>query len=185
MSSEEALADDSDACEEAWIRLPARAAIQPAGHPANILLRRRPDFSSERLVAALKELDEALEEGMRPIDSNVPCESCGEIDVIAIDSIEQLTIIDCDATPGDDLLVRGMGHFDWAVRNLGILRRMYAGKAIDFSLPPRLILVAPHFSTVLNRIARHITRPQIDWVRYHVVDTAGGTGILFEHVVQK
>jgi hypothetical protein len=31
-------------------------------------------------------------------------------------------------------------------------------------------------------VARQITSPQIQWIRYHAVDAAGGPGILFEPV---
>ena len=107
---------------------------------------------------------------------------CGEIDVLAVDRTSKLTIIDFDTTLNDGLLLRGLGHFDWVVRNTQNVRRMYPAQTVDSSLPPRLVLLAPQFSAALRRVMRQFTHPQIQWVRYHTVDTPGGVGILFEPV---
>jgi hypothetical protein len=117
---------------------------------------------------------------LRGIDFEVPCAPCGEIDLIAIDRANQLTIIDFDTTANDELLLRGLSHFDWAVGNLPNVRRMYRGQAINFSQEPRLFLLAPQFSSRVRRVARQIPRPRIDWVRYHFVETPGRPGIFFE-----
>ena len=128
------------------------------------------------------ECDGALEEGLRPIDAKVPCPPCGEIDLLAVDRASRLTIIAFETTFNDGLLLRGLGHFDWLVRNMPNVQRMYRGQALNVSLPPRLVLLAPQFSALVRSVARQITRPQIDWVRYHTVDVSGGPGILFEPV---
>src|SRR3989442_1356436 len=116
------------------------------------------------------EFDGALEEGLRAFDAKIPCPSCGEIDLLAVDRASQLTIIDFEMTFDDSLLLRGIGHFDWVVRNMPNVRRMYREQVVNFSLPPRLFLLAPQFSPLLRSVARQITRPQIHWVRYHTVD---------------
>ena len=128
----------------------------------------------------MREFAGALEDGLKGIDAGIPCAPCGEIDLLAIDRAGQLTIIDFDTTSGDELLIRGLGHLDWVVRNVPNLRRMFRGQAINFSLPPRLFLLAPQFSSRVRCVARQITSLQIDWVRYHLVETPGRAGILFE-----
>jgi hypothetical protein len=50
---------------------------------------------------------------MRVIDSNLPCETPGNIELIALDSIKRLTVVDVDDKPNDSLLLRGMAHLDW------------------------------------------------------------------------
>jgi len=125
----------------------------------------------------------AIEEGLRTIDAKMPCHPCGEIDLLAVDRTRQLTIVDFETTVNDGLLVRGIGQFDWVVRNMPIVQRLYRAQAVDFSLSPRLVLLAPQFSPLLRRVARQITRPQIRWVRYHTLEASGGPGILFEPVV--
>lgn len=148
--------------------------------PSALLLRPAAHVTRQQVAAVLKEFEGALEEGLRGIDAEIPCAPCGEIDLLAIDRASQLTIIDFDTTSSDELLIRGLGHFDWVVRNVPNVRRMFRGQAINFSLQPRLFLLAPQFSPRVRCAARQITRLQIDWVRYHLVETPGRAGILFE-----
>ena len=81
------------------------------------------------------------------------------------------------------LFLRGIGHFHWVVRNLPNVRRMYREHAINFSLQPKLVLLAPQFSLVVRSVARQVTCPQVQWVRYHTVDSSGGPAVLLEPVV--
>jgi hypothetical protein len=148
--------------------------------PSALLLRPAAQVTREQVGGALREFAGALEDGLKGIDAGIPCAPCGEIDLLAIDRAGQLTIIDFDTTSGDELLIRGLSHLDWVVRNVPNLRRMFRGQAINFSLPPRLFLLAPQFSSRVRCVARQITSLQIDWVRYHLVETPGRAGILFE-----
>jgi hypothetical protein len=143
--------------------------LQPAAH-----------LSREQVAAALKEFEGAIEPGLTGIDAGIPCAPYGEIDFLAVDRASQLTIIDFETTSSDDLLIRGLSHFDWIVGNIPNLRRMFRGQAINFSVQPRLVLLAPEFSSRVRCAARQITRPLIYWVRYHFVETPGRPGILFE-----
>ena len=161
---------------------PERSAPPPAPR-GGVALLRPASVSRDRLAGVLREFTGALEDGLKAIDANIPCHPCGEIDLLAMSRSSQLTIIDADTTVNDGLLLRGMGHFDWVVRNMPNLKRMYREHALNFSLQPRLVLLAPQFSLLLQSVARQITCPQIQWIRYHAVDAAGGPGILFEPVV--
>jgi hypothetical protein len=163
--------------------IPAPAPYSlPALNPTAVLLRASPPLPRERLSAALKDVDSGIEEGLRTIDVNMPCPPHGAIDFMALDRGGQLTVVDFAAAQDDLLLVRGVGHLDWVSQNLSTVRRMYAGYALNQSLPPRLLLLAPRFSTLFGAAARQITRFRIDCVRYHVVDAPGVLGILFEPV---
>ncbi len=159
---------------------PERPAPRQESSPDAVLLRPAAQITREQLAAALKSLDGALESGLRVIDFEIPCAPYGKIDLLAIDRTTQLTIIDFELTAGDDILIRGLGHFDWMVANLPNVRRMFRGQTINFSLEPRLLLLAPHFSSRLRCAARQIQRPRIDWVRYTCVDVSGQPGILLE-----
>jgi hypothetical protein len=158
---------------------PERPAPRQEPAPDAVLVRPAP-ITRERLAAALKSMDQALEVGLRVIDFEIPSAPCGEIDLLAIDRTNQLAIIDFELSEGDDILVRGLGHFDWMVANLPNVRRMFRGQAINFSLEPRLFLLAPRFSSRLRCVARQIQRPRIDWVRYACVEVSDQSGILLE-----
>jgi hypothetical protein len=159
---------------------PERPAPRQEPAPEAVLLRPTAQVTREQVATALKTMDGALESGLRVVDFEIPCAPCGEIDLLAIDRANQLTIIDFELTGGDELLIRGLGHFDWMVANLPNIRRMFRGQAINFSLEPRLFLLAPHFTSRLRCVARQIQRPRIDWVRYTCVDVSGQPGIFFE-----
>jgi hypothetical protein len=173
---------EASASDRTTVRSPERSS-PPAGSRGGIALLRPESVTRDRLAVALREFDDALEEGLRAFDTKIPCHPCGEIDLLAVDRASQLTIIDFETTFDDGLLLRGIGHFDWVVRNMPNVQRMYREQAVNFSLPPRLFLLAPQFSPLLRSVARQVTRPQIHWVRYHTVNASGAPGILFEPVV--
>ena len=168
------------ATDPGGVRRPVRPLARDQSAPDTLLLRPAAEVPREQVAAALQEYSGALEEGLRAIDAEIPCGSCGEIDLLALDRTHQLTIIDFDPAASDDLLLRGFAHVDWVVGNLPNLRRMFRGQAINFSLQPRLFLLAPRFSSRLRCVARQVTSLRIDWVRYHCVETPGRVGILFE-----
>jgi hypothetical protein len=155
----------------------------PRGLRTNAVLLGAPAaLTRDQLGALLQEFAGALDDGLTPIDSALPCPPRGEIDLLGLSRAQQLTVIDFDPTGGEGLLLRGLGHQDWVARNLPIIRRLYPGQAINFSLPPALMLVAPQFSPLLRSAARQLTRPVIKWVRYCALESAGGLGIFFERL---
>lgn len=161
---------------------PQLPAAEPGSRAGAVLLGPRTSLTRDQLAPLLKEFPRQLEEGLTPIDSQVPCPPCGEIDLLGLSRSNQLTIIDFDTKSDAGLLIRGIGHVDWVARNMPIVRRMYPGHAINDSLPPALVLVAPQFSPVLRGVARQIARPTIKWVRYSALESSGGIGIFFEHI---
>lgn len=163
-------------------RRPERPLPREESATSALMLRPVAHVTQEQVAAALKEFAGALEEGLRVIDSGIPCAPCGEIDLLAVDRANRLTIIDFDTTASDELLLRGLGHFDWVAENVPNLRRMLRGQAINFSVQPRLVLLAPQFSSRVRCAARQIGRPQIDWVRYHLLETPARPGIFFERL---
>jgi hypothetical protein len=150
--------------------------------PIPVLLRPAAQVTREQVGAALREFPGALEPGLRIVDAGIPCAPCGEIDLLAVDRASQLTIIDFETTAGDELLVRGLAHADWVAHNTPNLRRMLRGQAINFSLSPRLFLLAPQVPSRARWAARQAARVQLDWVRYHLVEGSDRGGILFEPV---
>ena len=175
---------EASASDRAAVRSPERSS-PPPGSRGGMALLRPASITRDRFSVALMEFDGALEEGLKAFDAKIPCHPCGEIDLLAVDRASQLTIIDFEMAFDDGLLLRGIGHFDWVVRNMPNVQRMYREQAVNFSLPPKLFLLAPQFSPLLRSVARLITNPQIHWVRYHTVNASGGPGTLFEPVVDE
>jgi hypothetical protein len=161
---------------------PQRATPQRGSRASAVLLGPRTALTRDQLAPLLKEFHGALEEGLTSIDSEIACPPCGEIDLLGLSRSNQLTIIDFDTNADEGLLIRGIGHVEWVTRNISIIRRLYPGQTINYSLPPALILVAPQFSPGLRSVARQVTRPTIKWVRYSALESTAGLGVFFERV---
>ena len=149
---------------------------------ASFVVRHAARVTRQHIDEAVRDHAEAIEEGLRILDRGIPCAPCGEIDFLAVDRKNQLAVIDVETAPADELLIRGLSHFDWIVGNVANLRRMYRGQPINLSLQPRILLLAPQFSTRVRSAARPIASPEIEWIRYHVVEARGQTGVLFERL---
>ena len=133
-----------------------------------------------QLISFLTMHIEALETGLRALDASLPCEGCGAIDLLAVDSHHRLAVVDVDTGADDTLLLRGLAHFDWVTRNVPNLRRMYRTEAVDFSLRPRVFLVAPRLSWMVRCAARQIIAPRIVWCTYRAVALPGVVGIVID-----
>lgn len=157
-----------------------QARPRPAQPVTAIALSSSAAMNREQLISLLNSSAAALEAGMRVIDLNIPCEPYGPIDLLAVDGTGQLAIIDVDTSANDAMLLRAVCHFDWLLRNMPIVRRMYRGNVINFSSHPRIVLVAPQFPPMLTCAAHRITAPRVNCVRYHSVAMPSGAGIFFE-----
>jgi len=153
----------------------------PGDSLTTVVLRPARFLGREQLVALLRKQTAALEQGLKVIDTNIPCEASGNIELLALDGTSRLAVIDVDDYPNDALLLRGISHLDWIAHNLANVRRMFQGHVIEFSLQPRLFLIAPEFSAVFRSATRQITSMQIHCFKYHAIALSGGSGVLFEH----
>ena len=144
------------------------------------MLRPGVALGKDQLTATLAECQDALEPGLRILGAAVPCSPHTEIDVLAVDRRNRLTIVDVETTLDDRLLLRGIGHVDWAVCNLANLGRMYPACAIDAGLQPRLMLVAPAFSQLHASALRQLTGPAVRCFIYHTVVVSDRPGIFIE-----
>jgi hypothetical protein len=138
-----------------------------------------------QLTATLAECQDALEPGLRTLGVAVSCYPFGEIDLLALDQFNQLTIIDVDTALGDDLILRGISHVEWVARNLANVRRMFDMRVMEVARPPRLILVARRFSPAVHSAMRQLSTPKVTCFRYHAVAATGGPGILIEPLVEE
>jgi len=169
---------------------PDAAAIAPAVSKSpiqevsglTVALRPCPLQSRDQLVSLVRKQPNALEQGMRVIDANLPCDNLGAIEVVAVSSSGQLTLIDIADGSSEQLMLRGMSHFDWFVRNFPNVRRMYQAHVINYSLQPRVFLVAAEFSASFQSAVRQFSTVQIHCLKYHAVALSGGIGVLFEHI---
>jgi hypothetical protein len=161
----------------------APSAPPQATHSSTVIaLRASSAINRDMLLSLLSRNAAVLEDKMRAIDCDIPCDPFGSIDLLALDGLDQFAIIDVDLVQNDASLLRGIGHFDWFIRNTPIIRRMYQGRVVNFFAQPRLFLVAPDFSPLLKCAAKRSVSPKICCFGYHAVAVSGGVGVLFESV---
>lgn len=146
------------------------------------LLHESANIDRDIILGFLNRTAAVLEEGLRVIDANMPCDPFGSIDLIALDRQDQLCIINVDVAQNDASFLRGIAFYDWFVRNIPIVRRMYQGRVINFSAQPRVFLVAPEFSPLLQCVAQCHTNPEVCCFAFRTVTMPGDVGILFEQV---
>src|SRR5262249_5704155 len=89
-------ASDLRAGEQPAGRLPEATTLQTQPRPPTRSLALLPNASvtKTRLAAMLREVQDALEDGLQVIDVSIPCHPYGEIDLLAVDRTNQLTVID-------------------------------------------------------------------------------------------
>jgi hypothetical protein len=145
-----------------------------------IVLRASSSLTRELLISLLNKNTSILEEGMFTIDTGIPCDPFGSIDLLAVDGANQLVIIDIDSNQNNELFLRGIAHFDWFVRNTPIVRRMYHGRVINFSAQPRLFLVASDFSLLFKCAAQRSACPQVCCFGFRTIAMPGGMGVFVE-----
>ncbi len=160
--------------------LPEQAPRESVRPPIPTLLKSSQDVNRELLTSLLRDNTAVLEQGLRAIDQHVPCAPFGSMDLVGLGNLDQLCVIDVDTLASDVSLLRGIAHVDWLARNMPIIKRMYQGQSINFSIPPRLFLVAPGFSALLQCVVQRIISPRVNCFEYRTATTPGGVGILFE-----
>lgn len=148
--------------------------------PLGIVLRASRAVDRERVLSLLHAQPEALKEGLKVIDADLPCETPSNLELLALDTATRLVVIDVEDKPNDSLLLRGMAHLDWVVANTALLRRIYREHLINFSLQPQLFLVAPDFSPLFRFAIRHMRSLQIQCIKYDAVVLPAGIGIFCE-----
>jgi hypothetical protein len=142
-----------------------------------LLLRPAALLTREQVVATVQASPSALEARLRTIADSAPGGPGGPIDVLALDDAGRLVVIDVDLSATGSL-----DHTEWIARNLAVVLKTYRGQPVDFSAPPRLVLVAHDFSRAFRNAIRQIAVPEVTCVRCHGLDVAGWTGIFFERI---
>lgn len=162
--------------------VPSASGRQPAVHSDPVVAVACPAaaLGKDEILQLLNANTAALESGLRAIDRAVPCGPSRTIDLLAVDGLSRLVVIALEAAPYDGMLLRAISEYDWIVGQMPILRKLYQGQVINFSAPPRILLVAPEFSRQLTCAAHRIQSPRIGCYRYRAIAVPSGTAVLFD-----
>ncbi len=84
------------------------------------------------------------------LDRRVKVGSGEHLDLLGLDSEGRFVIAALALRESDGLLVRALRHLSWVYDNMNLLRRAYRNENLLEDAAPRLLLIAPAFSTNLR-----------------------------------
>jgi len=142
------------------------------------------DVSEGELESFVKLSLGDIETGLALIDTQINTYR-GPLDILAIDSERCLVIIELKVRENDDMLFQVVDYYDWIQENIDSVSRMYRNihpkVEINYKKPPRIMLIAPSFSSSLKRRTKYLDI-NIDLYIYRFVEIGGKQGLLFEQV---
>ena len=136
----------------------------------------------DRLARMVAENSQSLEKDLRVVDPGKGRGKWGPMDLLAVDHHGQPVIIDVSPQVRDDLLVEGLSHLQWFQRYRHQMIPLLGEKAKDLFVPPRLILVAPDFSSCCQDAAAALDGLPVDLFRIRLLHSDNEDGLLIELV---
>ncbi len=92
-----------------------------------------------------------VEKGLTVICSNVPINEKATLDILCHDSNGQLVIVQLSVDEDDIMLLHGIQSMDYVDKFKSFLKATYSKYKIDDKEKPRLILIAPSFSSAMRQ----------------------------------
>ena len=142
------------------------------------------EISEGELESFVKLSLDNIETGLTLIDTQVNTYR-GPLDILAVDSEGCLVVIELKVKKNDDMLFQAVDYCDWVQQNIDSVSRMYRNihpkVEVNYKKPPRIMLIAPSFSSSLKRRAKYLDI-SIDLYIYRLIEIGGKRGLLFEEV---
>ncbi len=145
-----------------------------------VIFNHLPVENSEKLVKLVAEHCAVLEEGLKVVDQGGKDGKRGPMNLLAVDTRGRLVVIDVATQPEDQLLVEGLAHVAWLCRNCSQRTDFVTELDADLTLYPKLILVAPDFSTTLQEAVQGSPGMSIDLFRFRLLEVKEEKGLLLE-----
>ena len=116
------------------------------------------DVSEKQLEDLIRRYPECIEEGLRYVDHQRKAER-GPLDVLLADSGNALVLAELKIVEDDNALIQGIDYYDYIVRSIEGIARVYKASRIDPTQIVRLFLIAPRFSVALLNRCKWIDIP--------------------------
>jgi hypothetical protein len=134
----------------------------------------------DRLARMVAENSQALEKGLRVVDPGKGRGKWGPMDLLAVDKTGRPVIIDVAPQARDDLLVEGLSHLRWFHQYRHQMLPLLGDRAKDLFVHPRLVLVAPDFSTSCQNAVAALKSLPVDLFRLRLLQSENEDGLLIE-----
>jgi len=136
----------------------------------------------DRIARLVAENAPALEKELRVVDPGKGRGKWGPMDLLAVDGRGRPVIIDVCPRADDELLVEGLAHLGWFGQYRHQISALLSEKSGELLLHPRLILVAPDFSTRCQQAAAALEGVAVDLIRLRPLEADGEEGLLVESI---
>lgn len=100
---------------------------------------------------------------------------------LGMDEERRFVLLISTVREDDALFVKAVGQLGWIVRHQTLLARLYAKRGVDASKSPRILLIAPSFSTALSEAAAFVGL-DIELHQYRALELNRETALLFDPV---
>jgi hypothetical protein len=101
-----------------------------------------------QLEDLVRQAPELIEDGMQFVDHQRSTTQ-GRLDVLLVDSGHALVVAELKVIEDDGMLAQGLDYYDYVHARLEAYARLYGQFKIDPTQAPRLLLIAPSFSTLM------------------------------------
>jgi len=137
-------------------------------------------ITEKELEGMLKDNLHLIEGGLKFIDNQIVA-GRGPLDILAVDNGGSLVVMELKVVESDDMLVQALDYYDWTLKHIDSVKRMYPRSNVDYEQSPRLILVAPSFTSTLLWRAVYLTiSPEL--FTFKCLEAEGKRGLLLEAV---
>lgn len=124
-----------------------------------------------------------VEEGLKIIKHQLPTDA-GPSDIICVDENGRVGIMELKILEEDYMLLQAFKYFDYINENLDAIKNMFPNFNIDPEKNPRILLIAPSFSSTLMKAVKNISEPTIELFRYFYLEEKTGKKELFCKAVE-
>lgn len=119
-----------------------------------------------------------VEAGLKIIKHQLPTDT-GPSDIIFVDENGRVGIMELKVIEDDNMLLQAFKYFDYINENLDAIKNMFPDKSIDPEKNPRILLIAPSFSSTLMKAVKNISEPTIELFRFYYLESESGKKELF------
>jgi RecB family endonuclease NucS len=128
------------------------------------------DLTEQELEDLLFSAADLIEPDMKMLSRQHPTDS-GPLDLLGFDEDGTLVVCELKVQPTDSHLDQGMRYYDWCRQNIAWLHKSFP--KIKPENPPRLILIAPSFTSTVKRIAKYV-QVELQLLDYQAIQDANG-----------
>lgn len=123
---------------------------------------------------------DSLSPGLRVLAGSVPIPQHGVIDLLAADQRGRLALVSFSLEAGHDTVGQAVARWGWATSHLGALRALAPTTGLDFSVEPRVLVIAARATDEARRLAGFIAHPEVELFVATLIAADDRRGILLE-----